>query len=830
MKKILGITFGGLQKRAILLVALMLLLLSAMFAGITFYQNRMLLNVVSETRVEQQNAISETSKATMHQVMEGSLVSSTMLKANLADNDFAEIVSNTRMLETMAQGILENRDSLTPLPVALPDAGKDGMASAFVLFEEGVDYTNSEYLGYLAHLSTPMIAMHRNSQKIDGCYIGLIDGTDLCVDDKAKSKLNASGEPIPFPVRERPWYVGALQSGDLYFTGITLDAFSGKRLITCSAPVNLNGETVGVVGVDVVLSSVDDFIEASGQGTYSYLINDRGQVILGPESGGVFKVTLQSEAEDLRASENEALAAFIETALHEPTGLKTVSVDGTEYYMVGSPVSTVGWAVLNVVDKALTEQPEHALLGAYDGINESATATFQKESARTNRIGLLLLVLAFLIGNGAAMLAVNRMVKPIRQMTEDITECGQTGQPFTMQDKYRTNDEIEVLAESFADLSKKIRKYIQDITAITAEKERISTELALATRIQADMLPSIFPPYPDRNEFDIYANMDPAKEVGGDFYDFFLIDDDHLGVVIADVSGKGIPAALFMMGSKILVQNYAMTGMSPGKVLEAVNHQICQNNREQMFVTVWLGILEISTGKLTCANAGHEYPVLKTPDGDFELYRDKHGFIIGGMDGMRYKEYEITLAPGAKLFVYTDGVPEATDANKELFGTQRMIDALNADPDAAPEQILKNVRASVDSFVKDADQFDALTMWFVIEHFQNLDAVLKGASKLVKTGGIFAFSTPSASGVSARFSPQKFFLQSPADHFTLWEPSRAASILRRYGFRVVKIVYTGHHPERFPKLAKSRAKPTSFRFSLFSAVSHFFGLGDTFEV
>ena len=459
-----------------------------------------------------------------------------------------------------------------------------------------------------------------------------------------------------------------------------------------------------------MLSSVSDFIESSGQGAYSYLINDRGQVILGPEADGIFKVTLQSEAKDLRSSDNETLASFIEAALRGPTGLRTVSVDGTEYYMVGSPVPTVGWAVVNVVEKSLTEQPEQALLSAYDGINETASATFQKESAKTNLIGILLLAVAFLIGNGAAMLAVNRMVKPIRQMTEDITRCGQTGQPFEMQDRYRTNDEIEVLAESFADLSKKIRKYIQDITTITAEKERISTELALATRIQADMLPSIFPPYPDRTEFDIYASMDPAKEVGGDFYDFFLVDDDHLGIVIADVSGKGIPAALFMMGSKILVQNYAMTGMHPADVLEAVNHQICQNNREQMFVTVWLGILEISTGKLTCSNAGHEYPVLKTPDGDFELYRDKHGFIIGGMDGMRYKEYELTLLPGTKLFVYTDGVPEATDADGRLFGTERMVAALNEQQDASPEALLRNVRAHVDAFVGDAEQFDDLTM------------------------------------------------------------------------------------------------------------------------
>ena len=248
------------------------------------------------------------------------------------------------------------------------------------------------------------------------------------------------------------------------------------------------------------------------------------------------------------------------------------------------------------------------------------------------------------------------------------------------------------------------------ITQITAEKERIGTELALATQIQADMLPNIFPAFPERPEFDIYASMDPAKEVGGDFYDFFLIDETHLGLAMADVSGKGVPAALFMMIAKTLVQNNAMAGKSPAEALRAVNDQICANNREEMFVTVWLGILDLTTGQLICANAGHEYPALKQPDGSFRLFKDKHGFVIGGMAGIRYKEYEIQLEPGAKLFLYTDGVPEATNADQTLFGTDRMLEALNTAQDKTPEQILKTVRSAVDAFVQDAEQFDDLTM------------------------------------------------------------------------------------------------------------------------
>ncbi len=274
----------------------------------------------------------------------------------------------------------------------------------------------------------------------------------------------------------------------------------------------------------------------------------------------------------------------------------------------------------------------------------------------------------------------------------------------------RTGDEVENLSLVMADMERDLSEYEENLTAITAEKERISTELSLATRIQADMLPNIFPAFPERKEFDIFASMDPAKEVGGDFYDFFLVDDDHLCMVIADVSGKGVPAALFMMASKIILDNNAMMGKSPAQILSETNAAICSHNREEMFVTVWLGILEISTGRLTAANAGHEYPALKKPGGFFEIVKDKHGFVIGGMEGVRYKEYELFLEPGAKLFVYTDGVPEATDANNTLFGTDRMLTALNHVPDASPERTLQNVRRDVDGFVKDAEQFDDLTM------------------------------------------------------------------------------------------------------------------------
>ena len=204
--------------------------------------------------------------------------------------------------------------------------------------------------------------------------------------------------------------------------------------------------------------------------------------------------------------------------------------------------------------------------------------------------------------------------------------------------------------------------------------------------------------------------MTPAREVGGDLYDFFLIDEDHLCLVIGDVSGKGVPASLFMMLSSALIHHVAMHELSPAKILTEVNNEICNRNPEQMFVTVWLGVLEISTGILTAASAGHEYPALRKAGGSFEILKDKHGFVLGGMPGVRYREYTLQLEPGTKLFVYTDGVPEATDANQQMFGTDRMIAALNTATDKDPGAILESVKNAVSSFVGNAEQFDDLTM------------------------------------------------------------------------------------------------------------------------
>ena len=282
---------------------------------------------------------------------------------------------------------------------------------------------------------------------------------------------------------------------------------------------------------------------------------------------------------------------------------------------------------------------------------------------RNRFIGFVLLVLAVLV---AVIIIAQHfylhrvLLQPLTKITNEAVRFAAEEVPAEtkLTETIKNKDEIGKLAGSIDHMEEQVTKYIDELTTATAEKERISTELSLATRIQADMLPNVFPAFPDRSEFDIYASMKPAKEVGGDFYDFFLIDHDHLGLVMADVSGKGVPAALFMMASKIIIQNIAMTGASPREILETTNNRIC----------------------------------------------------IGGMEGVRYKEYEIKLEPGEELFLYTDGVPEATNARNELYGTERMMAILNSNRGLEPEKVLETVKADVDRFVGDAPQFDDLTM------------------------------------------------------------------------------------------------------------------------
>lgn len=281
----------------------------------------------------------------------------------------------------------------------------------------------------------------------------------------------------------------------------------------------------------------------------------------------------------------------------------------------------------------------------------------------------------------------------------------------------RSHQEFGALSNDINATVDTLKRYIADAAA------RIDAELAFAKAIQHSALPSVFPPYPNRREFDIWAAMHTAREVGGDFYDFYFVDEDTLAFLIADVSGKGIPAAMFMMTAKTLLKSYAESGMSVEQVFTSANEKLCEGNEAGMFVTAWMGFLNVKTGLVTYANAGHNPPLVRHADGGFAYLRSRPGFVLAGMEGIRYRRNELQLQPGDMIYLYTDGVTEATDAHQALYGETRLLELLDRSAGADAQALCTAVKEDVDAFVGEAPQFDDITMLCLAYHGKEEDTL-----------------------------------------------------------------------------------------------------------
>ena len=325
---------------------------------------------------------------------------------------------------------------------------------------------------------------------------------------------------------------------------------------------------------------------------------------------------------------------------------------------------------------------------------------------------------------GAALLAAwvlfaetNRLIdRPVQELTKAadsyITERSRgDGESLAMEQlEIRTGDEIETLAGAMKKMERDINDYILNLAQITAEKERIGAELSIATEIQASMLPRIFPPFPERRDLNIYATMNPAREVGGDFYDFFLVDETHLAIAVADVSGKGVPAALFMVIAKTLIKDRACSMAKPGDIFTWVNQQLCESNQAGLFVTAWLGVIDLKTGLVEYVNAGHNPPLVALGGENFTYLKQKSGFILAGLEGFTYETSTFRMDHGDRIFLYTDGVTEAMNRQDELFGEKRLLAWMSQNRGAAPEEALHGLREEIAVFADGAEQYDDITM------------------------------------------------------------------------------------------------------------------------
>ena len=714
MKKIKNFVLGGIENKIFNLILATAILISAAFIAVTLYQTRMLTNLTEETSQQQLDSISVITEDLMENVVSQSLDRTTGLEAMLCNELFHGFGTRVEMLQENVYKLFDHPFMYPRMEYAAPDPADNGQVVAQLILADDAPEIKGAFkddLGLIANMSDMMISMYGANEATNSLFIALPSGAFLVVDDRSASKFEEDGTPTSYDPRTRPWYIQAVEKGGLIFTDVEVDAFTGDIGVVCAAPVYVDDELVAVVGSDLFLTSMQAGVQASDEnGGFICIVNNLGHVVFSPKTEGSFAVRSSDSAVDLRKNENEDLANLVSDAMLAKTDVRRLIVGDEGYYMIGAPIGSIGWAIISVFSEDMAAKPVENLRTGFSEIQAGAVATYHEKSDASKRMIIILLLGALAVLCTSAIILGKRIVRPLNRITQRISEISEDNVEFKFEDAYKTGDEIEVLAQSFANISHRTVQYVEEVLRVTAEKERIGTELHMANQIQESMLPSIFPAFPDRPEFDIFASMEPAKEVGGDFYDFFLIDDDHLCMVMADVSGKGVPAALFMMASKIIVQNCAKMGQSASEILAKTNEALCSNNKMEMFVTIWIGILEISTGKVTAANAGHEFPVFKKASGKFEIFKDKHGFVVGGMDGVKYKEYTMQLNPGDKLFVYTDGLPEATDAKERMFGTERMVSTLNEDADRTPKEILKHVREGVQEFVQDAEQFDDLTM------------------------------------------------------------------------------------------------------------------------
>ena len=642
----------------------------------------------------------ENSAGILKEQIESNLLMITESKAEYASSQFGRLAGYVRQYASYLHYLYLNEEQYNPVEVLPPDnknAGKLVLMRDFANDNISLPDVKDE-IGLLGNVE-PMFA---SAMSVDGdiittIYLGTESGVMISYD-----KYSDSGESQGnYNFFESSWYTQAKEAETLIFTDTYLDGYGRGETISCAAPFyDAADNFAGVVSMDVLISDINDSVIAMDyvNGAYAFLLDTNGKVIAAPEA---FRDTAGN---NIVTDDNARLHGIADQILSGKSGIAATD----QAYYAYAPIEGIDW-ILGVYfpTSVITEKTDD--ITAVISENTSDTAQSIQNS-------ILLAITIFVAGFIIIVIGVyfiskvfaDRVVQPLQILQKDVQMISEGN--LEHRAKIIQDDEIGELANAFNNMSASLQEYIKNLSSVMAEKERIGAELNVATQIQADMLPSIFPAFPEREEFDIYATMQPAKEVGGDFYDFFLIDDDHLAVVIADVSGKGVPAALFMVIAKTLLKNRAQMGDSPAKVLEVVNNQLCENNKAEMFVTVWFGVMQISTGKIVAANAGHEKPIIRKADGEFEIFKDKHGFVMGGMEGMKYKEYEFEIEKGGCLFVYTDGVPEATSSDSELFGMERLVQVLNEEKDAPLPDILKSVKGSIDKFVKDAPQFDDITM------------------------------------------------------------------------------------------------------------------------
>ena len=520
--------------------------------------------------------------------------------------------------------------------------------------------------------------------------------------------------------RKRPWYVGAEKANKTVITDF-YTSMQGYPAVSCATPYyDSEGNLAGVAAVDANIESLYELIteDSVGDTSINFTLNNKGEVILSSTKTGTFAVS--KNPKDLRKDSGNGFAKEAINMTAGKSSVELLQVDGKEYYLAYSPMPSIGWSFGTLIERDEVIQPVNMAKQIIKNLSD--TITLSIKSFFLHHVKHILITIAVILVwlFFVSIKDSKKFVTPIVELTNGVKEIAKGDLDKKLDVK--TGDEIEVLADNVNDMTSELKLYMENLSKITAEKERIATELNVAKNIQAGMLPSVEPYYSNKKEYDLAATMIPAKEVGGDFYDFYMLNEDHLVVTVADVSGKGVGAALFMVISKTLLKDFVMVYSSNyslnkepdlSLIMEWANKQLYENNEAKMFVTIFLGVLNLKTGEFVYVNAGHNPPMVRyQKDGEFSFIRnEKRNPILGVSKKIKYREYRLTLSPGDMLFFYTDGITEAMNSQRELFNENRLKSTLDSIPaNSSANEIVSSVYTSVKQHVGEAEQSDDMTM------------------------------------------------------------------------------------------------------------------------
>lgn len=633
-------------------------------------------------------------------------------KAVHIEEKFKEVEAYVHGIAALAQNIYANPVHYPDREVALPVKGSNVLAAQLLRSKNMAEPTAGQTaeLLKLGNVQDLLVQYNGNNPMVASSYVATVSGWMIQADYIADSKYKeGSGTPLPYEAAERQWFQRALlaQEGQVVYSDIIEDVHVGGDCIVCAQPVYRNGNIVAVAGIGFYLETISEIALGTkiGESGYAFLVNGEGQIIASPDSEGEICRAALADI-DLRMGENVPLADAVNQVLAGERGLTKITLDGRQVYLVYEPLESMDWGFMAVMDVEEVIAP--AVAGQQQILALRETAAKELDSAigaMLFGLAVILAVMAVIVGV-AGMLFGRRVAQPIRALTDDVSKIGADN--LDHQITIATGDEVEELGNAFNAMTKQLKTYLQNLASVTAEKERIRTELTVAARIQEDMLPDA-KEFAGNAAFSIETSMTPAKEVGGDFYDFFLIDENRLAVIVADVSGKGVPAALFMVIAKNQLRSCIMSEESLEKAVAKANENLCANNRHGMFVTVWASVLNLADGTLTYVNAGHCRPLVKHARGKFEYLTELGGFVLAGMEGMEYRQSSVKLSPGDVLFQYTDGVVEANNTQGQFYGEERLQGFLN-ERKRKQETLIPSVWEDIQGFQNGAEQFDDITM------------------------------------------------------------------------------------------------------------------------